>query len=85
MQPKCHGAYACDVIVFDEHTEMAESEIKQNVSKIAGISRLIARTFEAVWKENDKTASQHGNVSNTVTSQAQFSYPVSLDTFYGKI
>ena len=88
-RPKCHMIYVCDVTVFDEQTNMAENEEKrlkhEAGRKLALLASKSLAHLKLCAREMTRRFPMTAMLSNTVTSQTQFSSPVSRDTFMGKL
>ena len=88
-RPKCHMVYVCDVTVFDKQFNMAESEgkhLKHGVGqKLALLASKSLAHLKLCAREMTRRLPATAMISNTVTSQTQFSSPVSRDTFVGKL
>jgi len=76
-RPKCQMVYVCDVTVFDKQTNMAESEGKRLKHETGRKLTLLASKSLAHLKPCAREMTRRllltATLSNTVTSQTQFS------------
>jgi len=81
--------YVCDITVFDEQTNMAENKEKrlkhEAGRKLALLASKSLAHLKLCAREMTRRFPMTAMLSNTVTSQTQFSSPVSRDTFMGKL